>query len=167
MREEVIFREETHKDAATITDIIKRAFEKHPHSDQKEHLIVQRLRDQSALTLSLVAEVSGTVVGHIAFSPVTINGDSLDWVGLGPVSVDPDYQNIGIGSGLIKNGLRRIEDSKANGCVLLGEPGFYSRFGFTTSIKLTLPDVPADYFMVRPFGRCVPTGTVSYHSAFS
>jgi putative acetyltransferase len=162
-----ILRPETLGDVKAISKITQRAFENHPHSDQREHILVEKLRKTDALSISLIAEMSGQIVGHIAFSEITINGEKWDWFGLAPVSVDPEFQNNGIGSLLIKRGLEKLREKNAKGCVLLGEPEYYNRFGFDTCEGLTLPDVPTEYFMALSFSSSYPTGIVKYHDAFS
>jgi putative acetyltransferase len=88
----MIIRHERDSDIAAIFTVTKAAFENHPYSHQTERFIVNALRAAKALSLSLVAEVDGKVVGHIAFSPVTISDGSDNWYGIGPVSVLPEFQ---------------------------------------------------------------------------
>jgi len=101
-----------------------------PFSDDTEARVIDALRVAGALARSLVATQGGEVVGHVAFSPVTINGEAGDWYGLGPVSVWPDRQRRGIGQALIREGRRRLQGMGAGGCVLLGDPAYHARFGF-------------------------------------
>ena len=160
-------RPETTEDISRINEIIQSAFKTHPYSNQKEHLLLADLRINHALSLSLVAELDNIVVGHIAFSKVTIDDKDLHWYGLAPVSVDPDYQNQGIGSALIKAGLEKLKNVNANGCVLLGEPEYYNRFGFKQDVDLTLADVPAEYFLALAFtNHTTPSGEVKYNPVF-
>ena len=163
---EISIRNEREGDCARIGDVITLAFENDPHSDGREAEIVALMRDDSALTISLVAEVDGEIVGHIAFSKVTVNDEFIDWYGLAPVSIEPKFQNKGIGSALIREGLRLLQGINAKGCVLLGEPSYYQRFGFEADEQLVLPDVPAMYFQALSFGDFIPSGTVKYHQAF-
>ena len=88
----MMIHKENPSDIGAITDITKAAFTNHPHSHNTEHLIVIALRAANALTISLVAEVDGERVGHIAFSPVTFTDGSENWYGLDPISVLPSYQ---------------------------------------------------------------------------
>jgi putative acetyltransferase len=125
-----IIRQETHSDIEAISEVTKAAFENHPISSHTEQFIVIALRAAGALTVSLVAEAGGHEVGHIAFSPVTISDGSLNWYGLGPISVWPGYQRQGIGKALMREGLLRLKTLGANGCVLAGDPAYYERFGF-------------------------------------
>src|SRR3990172_559695 len=126
----MIIRPETLGDHDSIRNILIAAFANHPYSHQTEHLIVEALRADDALTVSLVAEVDGTVVGQIAFSPVSIDGKDCGWLALGPVAVLPSYQRQGIGQALVNEGLKTIWSIGVQGCVLVGDPAFYRRFGF-------------------------------------
>lgn len=163
----LVIRPERPGDAITIEEITRQAFACHPHSRQTEHFIVRALRQANALTISLVAELSGQVVGHVAFSPVAISDGSVGWFGLGPVSVRPSFQKRGIGRSLIEHGLSLLRERGAAGCVLVGEPSFYSRFGFANHPGLLLPDVPQEFFLALPFGSASPQGEVTFHAAFS
>lgn len=163
---EVTIRKETANDLVAIGKVVADAFEHHPHSNQTEHLLVDRLRQAGALSISLVAEADGIIVGHIAFSPVTISGNDCDWYGLAPVSVLPEFQGEGIGSRLIRAGMSQLREMGAKGCVLLGEPEFYGRFGFLVRDGLTLPGVPPEYFLALQFTEEEIQGEVLYHQAF-
>jgi len=163
----MIIRPETPNDHAAITQVTFTAFDGKPYSAKTEHLIVNALREAGALSVSLVAETEGSVVGHIAFSKVTINDDDIGWYGLGPISVAPALQKRGIGSQLIKEGLARIRDLGARGCVLEGDPNYYQRFGFKSYPNLSYAGSPApEYFMALPFYDEIPNGKVEYHQAF-
>jgi putative acetyltransferase len=119
------------------------------------------------LTLSLVAEVDGNIVGHVAFSPVSINNEFVDWYGLGPVSVIPELQKQGIGSKLIREGLSLLKERGAKGCVLEGSPKYYQRFGFKSYPDLTYHAAPApEFFMALPFSDEIPQGKIEYHESF-
>lgn len=167
MNPKINIRAEDKGDIQEVHQVIKPAFETISYSNQKEHLLVDALREAGAIEVSLVAELNDDVVGHIAFSKVSINGKECDWFGLAPVSVHPDFQNQEIGSKLIREGLDRIKLSEAKGCVLLGEPEYYNRFGFRKSDQLTLEGVPAEYFLILSFKDSIPEGTVEYHPLFS
>lgn len=163
----LVIRPECQGDEETIGNLTRQAFATHPHSSHTEHFIVDALRKADALALSLVAEQAGQVLGHIAFSPVTVSNGAPGWLGLGPVSVLPPAQRRGIGRALIKRGLSLLRASGAAGCVLLGEPSFYGRFGFAHIPGLVLPGVPQAFFLALPFGSGTPQGEVAYHAAFS
>lgn len=163
---DVIIRSETPGDHDSIRTIHIAAFADHPYSHQTEHLIVDGLRADDALIVSLVAEVDGEVVGHIAFSPVRIDGKDCDWLGLGPVAVTPGLQRQGIGQALVNKGLKQIRGLGAKGCVLVGDPAFYRRFGFENNPALRMEGVPPESTMCLPMGDDVPEGNVTHHPAF-
>ena len=164
----VHIRPEEPRDAAAIRSVTTAAFRAMPYSQQTEAAIVDALRAGGAMTVSLVAVDGDEVVGHVAFSPVTIDGaEATGWYGVGPLSVHPDRQRQGIGSALMKAGLQKIEAIGAAGCVLLGDPGYYRRFGFKVGGGLVYPDAPAEYFQALAFSGTVPTGTVAFHNGFN
>jgi putative acetyltransferase len=103
----------------------------------------------------------------VAFSPATISGHSSGWYGVGPVSVVPDRQKQGIGKALVQEGLRLLRASGAKGCVLVGNPDFYERFGFRNRPDLILEGVPQEYFLALPFGENKASGVVVFHEGFS
>lgn len=156
---------ETPDDHDAIFALTQAAFKDHPHSQQTEGHITDALREAGALTLSLVARLDGRIAGHIAFSPVQISDGSPHWYGLGPVAVLPGMQGRGIGAALIREGLDRLEAMGAAGCVVMGEPAYYARFGFAQMPALTYPGVPPAYFMAQVFTRPAH-GQVSYHQGF-
>lgn len=162
----MIVRNETQSDIEAIGDVTKAAFRNHPISRQTEHFIVSALRAAEALTISLVAEVDGKAVGHIAFSPLTISDGSQNWFGLGPISVLPEYQKQGIGKALMHEGLSRLKTRGAAGCVLMGDPGYYERFGFRSVPELTHEGVPQENVLVLPFDQNMARGAVAFHQAF-
>ncbi len=143
------------------------AFLNAPHTSHTEQFIVSALRKARRLTISLVADLEGSVVGHVAVSPVTISDGASGWFGLGPISVAPEHQRRGVGSRLMREALSILREQGAAGCVVLGEPEYYSRFGFEVDPNLILPEVPPEYFQAVSFGSSRPLGTVSYHEAFN
>lgn len=162
----MLIRPETPQDFVAIRNITVEAFTGHAHSTQKEHLLVEALREAGALSVSLVAEAHEQIIGHVGFSPITIDGASRGWFGLAPLSVRPDMQHKGIGRALVIEGLQALRAAGAHGCVVLGDPGYYAHFGFHPSAELKLEGVPPEYFMVLAFGDGVPHGRVDYHPAF-
>lgn len=159
-------RGETPADVDAIGAVTTAAFLHAEHRSGTEQHIVAALRDAGQLSVSLVAELDGRIVGHVAASPVTISDGSEGWFGLGPISVLPELQRTGIGSALMHAALAALRERGAQGCVLLGDPDYYRRFGFAPDPRLVLPGVPPEYFQALPFGDTVPTGTVAYHAAF-
>ena len=160
-------RSEQPADIDAIRELVRLAFTGHPHSRGTEPLIIDALRDDGALELSLVAELEGTVVAHIAFSPAAIGESPSGWFVVGPVAVHPDYQGKGIGRRLIEASLDLMRSREARGCVLVGDPEFYDRFGFRRCPQVTWPGVPAEYVLCLPFGNEEPVGGINFHSAFS
>ncbi len=159
-------RAEAPGDAGEIGALTRAAFADAPHSSGTEAAIVDALRAAGALTVSLVALEAGAIVGHAAFSPVKIDAAPGRWFGLGPVSVRPDRQGQGLGRALVAEGLHRLRALGADGCVVLGEPGYYCRFGFVSDPELRYGAVPAGYFQRIVFRGSPPTGEVAYHSGF-
>ncbi|MFJ4068668.1 GNAT family N-acetyltransferase [Pseudomonas sp. NPDC089996] len=162
----ITIRSETVEDIDTITQLTTAAFEHEEHSSHTEQFIVSALRRCGQLTVSLVAVEHGEIIGHVAISPVRISSGATGWFGLGPISVWPERQGQGIGSGLMKAALDELQRLGGAGCVVLGEPGYYGRFGFQAHPELELPGVPQEYFQVQAFACELPTGSVQYHEAF-
>ncbi len=165
--QKILIREETPEDIAAITELTIAAFATLEVSDQTEQHVITALRAAGALTISLVAEVEGKVVGHIAFSPVTIADGTTDWYGLGPVSVLPELQRVGIGKALISEGLARLKALGAKGCCLVGHPQYYSRYGFVNVSGLGIEGVPPEVFFALSFDGNYPRGEVTFHEAFT
>jgi putative acetyltransferase len=130
MNLKIVIRNETDADVSAISDVTVAAFKTLEISNHTEQFIIAALRAANALAVSLVAEMDGRVIGHIAFSPVTISDGTQNWYGLGPVSVLPEYQRQGIGKALIREGLSRLKDMNAQGCCLVGHPDYYRKFWF-------------------------------------
>ncbi len=134
-------------DRAGVLDILRRAF-----GQETEAELVAALLSAGNVTLFLVAESDGRLVGCIVFSPMTIGDgeESVPAVGLAPVAVLPGFQGLGIGSRLIKEGLDACRKAGHTRVIVLGHPGYYPRFGFvpasTFGISSTY-DVPDDAFM--------------------
>jgi putative acetyltransferase len=166
MHQNITIRTETDADVRAITDVTVAAFQTMEISDHTEQFIVTALRKAGALTVSLVAELDGRVVGHIAFSPITMSDGTADWYGMGPVSVLPQYQRQGIGKALVQEGLSQLKGLKARGCCLVGHPEYYRKFGFQNTPELGLEGVPPEVFFALSFDGYVPRGTVSFHDAF-
>jgi len=162
-------RPETPADHAAIREINIAAFADHPYSRQTEHLIVEALRAAGALCVSLVAQEQGPsrrVVGHIAFSRAPIDGRDLGWFLLGPVAVLPGLQRRGIGTALVLAGLDELRGLGAAGCALVGDPAFYTRFGFRRAEHLAYPGVPQEFVLCLPLAGTEPEGDLGHHAAF-
>jgi len=163
----MIIRNEIESDIEKIFSITKAAFETCMYSNGTEQFIINALRDANVLTLSLVAEIDGQVVGHIAFSPVTISDGTNNWYGLGPISVLPTHQKQGIGKSLVNQGIGLLKTLKAQGCFLVGDPNYYKRFGFSSSSELTHEGVPQENSLFLSLGEKIPQGVVTLHQGFS
>lgn len=159
-------RTEAPADAPAIHDLTKRAFSTMAYADGDEQDVIDRLRARGALTLSLVAEVDGQLVGQVTFSPAQAPDGASGWFTLGPVSVEPARQKQGIGAQLITAGLERLRAAGAAGCILVGNPAYYSRFGFTVSPRHAPQDGHEHFFQILPLAGAVPDGVFGYHPAF-
>jgi putative acetyltransferase len=159
-------RAETPLDQAAIHDLTRRAFQPMPFSDGDEPELVDKLRQGGALSLSLVAIGETKLLGHVAFSPATNEASSANWFALGPVSVEPDHQRQGIGSALILEGLRSLRTKGAAGCILVGNPLYYRRFGFLSAPELSPKREPEEYFMLLAFREHATKGRFAFHRLF-
>ncbi|MEM9206417.1 MAG: N-acetyltransferase [Pseudomonadota bacterium] len=159
-------RPERSGDEAAIHDLTNEAFFGKSYSDGTEAALVGKLRDAGVLSVSLVAERDAEIVGHVAFSRVDVSNGTTDWYGLGPLSVAPERQGRGVGSRLVGEGLSAIKSLGARGCILVGDPNYYSRFGFRGDCGLTYGDVPDKYVQGLAFTGDIPTGAVEFHPAF-
>ena len=166
MNPKIVIRSEIDADVSAITEVTVAAFKTLEISNHTEQFIIEALRAARALTVSLVAEVDGRVIGHIAFSPVTISDGTQNWYGLGPVSVLPTYQRQGIGKALIREGLSRLQDMNARGCCLVGHPDYYRKFGFKNVSGLVHEGVPQEVFLALSLDGHTPQGTVTFHEGF-
>lgn len=167
MTDDLTIRPERPDDVVRISTVVRLAFEQAEHASGNEPDIVSELRAAGALHLSWVAEVGEEVVAHVAISPVGVSDGSTLWFGLGPVAVLPGHQRKGIGSALIRAVLEKLRQDGASGCVVLGDPAYYRRFGFVAVPGLRLPDVPPAYFQALAFDGRYATGVVAYAPAFS
>lgn len=164
----MLIRDERPEDIAVIAAITTAAFATIAEADGDEAELVARLRDMGGLTISLVAEMAGEVVGHIAFSPAFINDQPGPWYQLAPVSVRPDLHGQGVGSALIVAGLARLRELGARVCLVLGHADYYPRFGFEAVAALSdIYPKRNPHFMRLVLQGEPPTGLVTYHPAFT
>ena len=154
------------QDIEAISRLTEAAFRNEEYSSHTEHFIVNALRRTGQLSISLVAAEHDEILGHVAISPVNISSGVTGWYGLGPISVRPDRQGKGIGSALMWAALQQLRQQGAAGCVVLGDPAYYGRFGFKAHPGLELPDVPPEYFQALSFTGELPVGVVKYAAAF-
>jgi putative acetyltransferase len=158
-------RTETAHDHDPIAALITEAFAKAPHSSGTEAAIVARLRAQGDLLLSLLAEYEGRMVGHVAVSAGAIGGDD-NWLCIGPIAVRPSHQGKGFGAALMEEVLARAHDQSAAGVALVGDPDYYHRFGFAPHPGVSVPGIPDQVVLLRPFGRAAPQGVLRFAPGF-
>lgn len=162
-------RPESPRDQAAIHALTKRAFAPMPFAGGDEQDLIDRLRSAGALTISLVAQSDAdgeeAIVGYIAFSPAFAADGSPGWYALGPVSVEPDLQKQSVGTKLIETGIAMLRERGAAGCVLVGNPDYYHRFGFKIFSELCPEGEPAEYFQILPLGM-EPRTVIGFHPLF-
>jgi putative acetyltransferase len=163
---DILIRPEHADDHIAIHDITKRAFASMPFADGDEPELIGKLRNAGVLALSLVAEHDGTVVGQITLTPAFADDGSPGWFALGPIAVAPDRQSQGIGGQLIRAGTEWMRTQDAAGCVLVGNPAYYSRFGFVPFPALAPQGEPAEYFQILPLRVGEPNIVVGFHPLF-
>ena len=161
-------REERAGEEAAIREMVTRAFIGHPYSDGDEQDVIDRLRADGDLLLSLVAidDASGAIIGQITYSPAILANGDTDWVVLGPIAVEPAHQGKGIGRALIERGETIMRERGAKGITVLGDPQIYSRFGFETGTAMWLAGELGWAFQVKSLGAPIPACEQSYVRAF-
>ncbi len=157
-------REEAPADVDAIHALTQAAFAPMDFSDKTEGAALKALRARGELTISLVAEEAGALIGHVAFSPVAIDGVHDGWYGLGPISVRPGRQRNGVGKALIARGLGMLRDLGASGCALIGNPRIYSRAGFVSDGRLSYRNLPSEYVQRIVFRGPPPSGALRFAS---
>ncbi|MGB3470181.1 MAG: N-acetyltransferase [Erythrobacter sp.] len=162
----ITIRPEAAGDEKTIFDLTKAAFRDMPFSEGDEQHLINALRRDGDLALSLVAEDATRIVGHIAFSPVQIEDGTTGWFDLGPVSVWPELHHRGIGSALIRRGIADLRARGAKGIALVGNPEYYGRFGFRHEPQLLFPGPEARYFQCLVLEGDLPSGVVTNAPAY-
>lgn len=162
----IAVREERAGDEAAIGAVNQAAFADHPHSEGTEPAIVAALREDGDLTLSLVAEEDGRIVGHAAFSAAILSTGEAGWETLGPIAVLPERHGQGIARAMLAEAERILRARGAKGIVLLGDPAIYARLGFTRDTPLHVDGPLAAYFHARHFVHEVPAAAVTFAPAF-
>ncbi len=161
-----VLRPERAGDYDALGDLITAAFAGKPYAEGDEADLLVALRRANALTVSLVADLHGDVVGQAAFSPAKPADGSQRWYALGPVAVLPAHQRTGIGSALVRAGLKRLTALGADGCIVVGDPAYYTRFGFAVRPEHAPAGQPPTHFMTKVLGRRPPDGPIAFHDAF-
>jgi putative acetyltransferase len=164
-----LIRQERTTDADAVTEVLRAAFGR-----ETEARLVERLRAAAKMTLSLVAEEHGRVLGHALYSPIAIDtaAGERPAIALAPLAVLPAFQRLGIGSALVSAGLARLRESHAGRLLVMGEPGYYARFGFVPAsrygVKSPFPGPEAAFMALElqpgAFSACA--GTARYGPEF-
>lgn len=130
----MLIRVEIGIDAPGIDALLRRSF-----ASDAEAQLVHDLREDGLITLGLVAtDDEGQVVGYVAFSPVTVQGEELQWVGMAPLAVDEHYRGQGLARQLVYEGLDSLNEFGYAAVVTLGDPAFYGRLGFEPAARYDL-----------------------------
>ncbi|RLD11079.1 MAG: GNAT family N-acetyltransferase [Chloroflexota bacterium] len=165
----MLIRNEEKKDKIAVRAVNAAAFETTAEAE-----LVDALRVQAHPIISLVAEENGEIIGHIMFSPVSLEGHpNLKAMGLGPLAVIPEHKRESTGAALVRAGLERCKEQGFDAVVVLGHPLYYPAFGFLPSTRFGINceyDVPAEAFMaleLQPGTLDGKTGIIKYHPAFS
>lgn len=163
-----LIRQEYGDDFEDIRNVIEEAFNQPDEAD-----LVEALRDSGEVLISLVAVEDHTLVGHIMFSCASIDGSDAKIAGLAPIAVEPEYQNNGIGSLLVQEGLDECLSLGYDAVMVLGSGDYYPRFGFkpASDYGITCPwdDIPPENFMILELHAGAldgVTGTARYAQAF-
>ncbi|MGX5666633.1 GNAT family N-acetyltransferase [Rhizobium daejeonense] len=160
----MLIRNETAGDIPAISRLVTEAMLLLPQATGTEARIVERLRADGALSLSLVTEERGQVIGHLAASAARI-GSQDGWALIGPLAVLPAWHRQGIGSALMAEALRRLRTT-SRGAALVGDPAYYGRFGFRSFPGLFVPGCPPEVVQALPFDDSTPHGELIHHPAF-
>lgn len=161
----MLIRDETIADIQAIGRLVTEAMLMLAQSTGAEASIVEKLRAEKALALSLVAEEEGAVVGYLAASAARI-GSQEGWGLIGPLAVLPSRHRQGIGSALMAEALRRLR-ATCRGTALVGDPAYYGRFGFRAFPGLSVAGCPPEVVQALPFDGTEPQGELIHHPAFS
>ncbi len=159
-------RTERPEDNKLIANVIDKAFAGMPYADGDEAALMEKLRIHHALTLSLVAEVNGELIGQVAFSPARTSEYASGWFTLGPLAVLPAYQRQGVGSRLVEQGLAMLMQDNALGCILTGNLAYYRRFGFEPAPANAPEEKYAKHFMIKRLRGTWPKGRLDFHPVF-
>lgn len=152
-------------EAKVIEHLIAAAFAPKAFADESDASLPERLHNDGDLTASLVAVDQSGIIGQVALSPAAI-GDHAGWGCIGPISVKIDRQGQGIGGQLMVAAEHAARNAGFQGLVLLGDPRYYTRFGFVNDGGITYKDLSAAYVMYKTFKGNRPSGEVIFAAAF-
>lgn len=160
----MIIRLETATDHQAIYDLTRDAFAPMSFSDGSEPDIIDQMRKDGDLSLSLVAE-EDEIISHVAFSRAKVRNAEGDWYGLGPIAVRKDKQRQGVGTQIAQTGLEILRGNGAAGCVLTGNPDVYRPMGFSNDHALTYSGLNPRYILFITFNDTVPKGEINFAQA--
>jgi putative acetyltransferase len=160
----MLIRDETAADIPAIGRLVTEALRMLPQSTGTEASIVEALRADGALALSLVAEDGGEVIGYLAASSARVGGQE-GWGLIGPLAVAPSRHRQGVGSALMTEALRRLRGT-SRGAALVGDPAYYGRFGFRAFPGFSVAGCPPEAVQALPFDGIEPRGELVHHPAF-
>ena len=164
----IIIKKEALSDIEQTWEVNSEAFETNAEAE-----LVNRLRNSGVDFISLVAKLDNTIVGHILFTEVTIENSDIKIIGLAPMAVTPKFQNSGIGSVLVKQGIKECIEKGYEAVVVLGHTNYYQKFGFAPSVNFGIEseyDVPEEVFMIKELvenSLLDVSGIVKFHEEFN
>lgn len=161
-----MIRVERPGDEAAIHALTKRAFVGAPYSDGDEADVIDRLRADGDLLLSLVALERAEIIGQVTCSRATLSNGEEGWMVIGPVAVAAEHRGKGLGRALMDAGETAMRETGAKGITVLGDPGLYSRLGYVQHTPMTLEGELGKFLQVKSFGAAIPSATLTYASAF-
>jgi putative acetyltransferase len=162
---DIMIRKEENTDHQWVREVVRAAF-----PTEEESKLVDVLRENNKAIISLVAVINDKVLGHILFSPVSTPPSEAKGIGLAPVSVKPEFQGQGIGSQLIREGLRLCKELQHDYVVVLGDPNYYQRFGFQKASDFGIQNeygVDDEFMMIQFSTGSELQGLVRYALEFS
>ena len=159
-------REEEAGEESAIHAMMLRAFEGHPYSDGDEADVIDRLRADGDLLLSLVAVEDDKILAQASYSKAMLSNGEEGWMVIGPIAVDPACQGRGIGRALIEEGEMRLKNAGAKGITVLGDPQLYAHFGFIQFTPMKLEGELGEYLQVKSFGADIPAAFITYAKGF-
>jgi putative acetyltransferase len=163
----MVVRPEAPEDIDGIRAVHRAAFPSH-----LEAQLVDALRQAGKATISLVADLRGSIIGHVLFSPVSVEQGPARGLGLAPVAVHPEWQRTGVGTALVQAGLAAAKARDCGFVVVLGAPAYYRRFGFSTARVFGLQneygaDDPFMALELKPNALAGVSGLVKYAPEFA
>lgn len=161
----MLIRPERAGEEQEIYNLTKRAFAPMPFGDEDDAGLTDALRESGDLFLSLIAEENSRIIGHLALSPVAITGTAARWMGLGPISVEPERQRQGIGSTLVQSAMTYCRTNEISGIALIGNPAVYGPMGFQSNHAFTYRDLSNQLVQYLTLSGSDPVGELTFAPA--